>query len=56
MTKDNLHIYCSDISFYLILKARRTRGHLVIGRLATYRNLINNLSVVIKLTLVETVL
>ncbi|KAG8515133.1 Something about silencing protein 10 [Galemys pyrenaicus] len=48
-TKYNLYLnYCSNISFYLILKARRTpaHGHPVIERLVTYRNLINKLSVV----------
>ncbi|XP_064141801.1 something about silencing protein 10 [Loxodonta africana] len=48
-TKYNLYLnYCSNISFYLILKARRVlaHGHPVIERLVTYRNLINELSVV----------
>lgn len=48
-TKYNLYLnYCANISFYLILKARRTpaHGHPVIDRLVTYRNLINQLSVV----------
>ncbi|XP_058403215.1 something about silencing protein 10 [Diceros bicornis minor] len=48
-TKYNLYLnYCSNISFYLILKARRVpaQGHPVIERLVTYRNLINKLSVV----------
>uniref|UniRef100_A0A8C3YBZ6 UTP3 small subunit processome component n=1 Tax=Catagonus wagneri TaxID=51154 RepID=A0A8C3YBZ6_9CETA len=48
-TKYNLYLnYCSNISFYLILKARRVpaHGHPVIERLVTYRNLINQLSVV----------
>ncbi|XP_008827576.1 something about silencing protein 10 [Nannospalax galili] len=48
-TKYNLYLnYCANISFYLILKARRipARGHPVIERLVTYRNLINKLSVV----------
>ncbi|XP_036708072.1 something about silencing protein 10 [Balaenoptera musculus] len=48
-TKYNLYLnYCSNISFYLILKARRVpaHGHPVIDRLVTYRNLINKLSVV----------
>lgn len=47
--KYNLYLnYCSNISFYLILKARRVpaHGHPVIERLVTYRNLINKLSVV----------
>lgn len=46
--KYNLYLnYCSNISFYLILKARRTpvHGHPVIERLVTYRNLINKLSI-----------
>lgn len=49
MTKYNLYLnYCANISFYLILKARRApaHGHPVIERLVTYRNLINKLSVV----------
>ena len=39
---------CSDISFYLILEARRVPAHgqPVIERLVTYRNLINKLPVV----------
>ncbi|XP_040823130.1 something about silencing protein 10 [Ochotona curzoniae] len=48
-TKYNLYLnYCSNISFYLILKARRVpaHGHPVIERLATYRNLINQLAAV----------
>ncbi|KAB0363574.1 hypothetical protein FD754_007730, partial [Muntiacus muntjak] len=48
-TKYNLYLnYCSNISSYLILKARRVpaHGHPVIERLVTYRNLINKLSVV----------
>lgn len=48
-TKYNLYLnYCANISFYLILKARRVpaHGHPVIERLVTYRNLINELSVV----------
>ncbi|XP_006896908.1 PREDICTED: something about silencing protein 10, partial [Elephantulus edwardii] len=48
-TKYNLYLsYCFNISFYLILKARRApaHGHPVIERLVTYRNLINKLSVV----------
>ncbi|XP_055452363.1 something about silencing protein 10 [Psammomys obesus] len=48
-TKYNLYLnYCANISFYLILKARRApaHGHPVIERLVTYRNLINDLSVV----------
>ncbi|XP_075400353.1 something about silencing protein 10 [Tenrec ecaudatus] len=46
-TKYNLYLnYCSNISFYLILKARRTpvHEHPVLERLATYRNLINKLA------------
>lgn len=46
-TKYNLYLnYCSNISFYLILKARRVpaHGHPVIDRLVTYRTLINKLS------------
>lgn len=48
-TKYNLYLnYFSNISFYLILKARRVpaHGHPVIERLVTYRTLINKLSVV----------
>ncbi|XP_037685861.1 something about silencing protein 10 [Choloepus didactylus] len=48
-TKYNLYLnYCSNITFYLILKARRVpaHGHPVIERLVTYRNLINKLSIV----------
>ncbi|XP_008584657.1 PREDICTED: something about silencing protein 10 [Galeopterus variegatus] len=48
-TKYNLYLnYCSNITFYLILKARRVPAHEhpVIERLVTYRNLINKLSVV----------
>ncbi|CAK6433101.1 unnamed protein product [Pipistrellus nathusii] len=48
-TKYNLYLnYCSNISFYLILKARRVpaHGHPVIERLVTYRTLINKLSAV----------
>uniref|UniRef100_A0A8C5KNH4 UTP3 small subunit processome component n=1 Tax=Jaculus jaculus TaxID=51337 RepID=A0A8C5KNH4_JACJA len=48
-TKYNLYLnYCSNVSFYLILKARRVpaHGHPVIERLVTYRDLINKLSVV----------
>lgn len=47
--KYNLYLnYCANISFYLILKARRVpaHGHPVIERLVTYRNLINKLSLV----------
>ncbi|KAB0387448.1 hypothetical protein FD755_002404 [Muntiacus reevesi] len=48
-TKYNLYLNCcSNISSYLILKARRVpaHGHPVIERLVTYRSLINKLSVV----------
>lgn len=48
-TKYNLYLnYCCNISFYLILKARRVpaHGHPVIERLVTYRTLINKLLVV----------
>uniref|UniRef100_F7FNE1 UTP3 small subunit processome component n=1 Tax=Monodelphis domestica TaxID=13616 RepID=F7FNE1_MONDO len=48
-TKYNLYLnYCSNISFYLVLKARRVpiHGHPVIERLVTYRNLINKLAIV----------
>ncbi|XP_074084496.1 something about silencing protein 10 [Macrotis lagotis] len=40
--------YCSNVSFYLVLKARRApvRGHPVIQRLVTYRTLINRLAAV----------
>ncbi|KAM4652623.1 something about silencing protein 10 [Discoglossus pictus] len=40
--------YCTNISYYLLLKAKRIsiHGHPVIERLVTYRNLINDLSVV----------
>ncbi|OCT72717.1 hypothetical protein XELAEV_18035700mg [Xenopus laevis] len=48
-TKYQLYLnYCTNISYYLILKAKRIsiHGHPVIERLVTYRNLINDLSVV----------
>ncbi|OCT70619.1 hypothetical protein XELAEV_18037543mg, partial [Xenopus laevis] len=48
-TKYQLYLnYCTNISYYLILKAKRISidGHPVIERLVTYRNLINDLSVV----------
>ncbi|KAM8968261.1 something about silencing protein 10 [Sarcophilus harrisii] len=48
-TKYSLYLnYCSNISFYLVLKARRVpiHGHPVIERLVTYRNFINKLAVV----------
>ncbi|XP_020660918.3 something about silencing protein 10 [Pogona vitticeps] len=40
--------YCCNISFYLVLKAKRipVHGHPVIERLVTYRNLINDLAIV----------
>nr|XP_056711896.1 something about silencing protein 10 [Euleptes europaea] len=48
-TKYHLYLnYCCNISFYLVLKAKRipVHGHPVIERLVTYRNLINDLAVV----------
>ncbi|XP_048338396.1 something about silencing protein 10 [Sphaerodactylus townsendi] len=48
-TKYHLYLnYCCNISFYLVLKAKRIpiHGHPVIERLVTYRNLINDLGVV----------
>ncbi|XP_020844181.1 LOW QUALITY PROTEIN: something about silencing protein 10 [Phascolarctos cinereus] len=48
-TKYSLYLhYCSNICFYLVLKARRApvHGHPVIERLVTYRNLINRLALV----------
>ncbi|KAF7252582.1 Something about silencing protein 10 [Varanus komodoensis] len=48
-TKYHLYLnYCCNISFYLVLKAKRipVHGHPVIERLLTYRNLINDLGVV----------
>lgn len=48
-TKHQLYLnYCTNISFYLVLKAKRipAHNHPVIERLLTYRNLINKLSVV----------
>ncbi|XP_063166123.1 something about silencing protein 10 [Candoia aspera] len=48
-TKYHLYLnYCCNISFYLVLKAKRipVHGHPVIERLVTYRNLINDLGVV----------
>ncbi|CAH2319839.1 something about silencing 10 [Pelobates cultripes] len=48
-TKYQLYLnYCTNISFYLLLKAKRIpiQGHPVIERLVTYRNLINDLGVV----------
>ncbi|XP_049590498.1 something about silencing protein 10 [Syngnathus scovelli] len=46
-TKHQLYLnYCTNISFYLVLKAKRipAHNHPVIERLLTYRNLINKLS------------
>lgn len=48
-TKYHLYLnYCCNISFYLVLKAKRipVHGHPVIERLVTYRNLINDLGIV----------
>uniref|UniRef100_G1KMV7 UTP3 small subunit processome component n=1 Tax=Anolis carolinensis TaxID=28377 RepID=G1KMV7_ANOCA len=48
-TKYHLYLnYCCNISFYLVLKAKRIpiHGHPVIERLVTYRNLINDLGTV----------
>ncbi|XP_069775032.1 something about silencing protein 10 isoform X2 [Narcine bancroftii] len=48
-TKYHLYLnYCTNISFYLVLKAKRipVQNHPVIERLLTYRNLINDLHVV----------
>ncbi|XP_075695655.1 something about silencing protein 10-like [Rhinoderma darwinii] len=48
-TKYQLYLnYCTNISYYLQLKAKRipVTGHPVIERLVTYRNLINDLVVV----------
>ncbi|XP_061744761.1 something about silencing protein 10 [Nerophis ophidion] len=48
-TKQQLYLnYCTNISFYLVLKAKRipAHNHPVIERLLTYRNLINRLSAV----------
>ncbi|XP_060103150.1 something about silencing protein 10 [Heteronotia binoei] len=48
-TKYHLYLnYCCNISFYLVLKAKRipVHGHPVIERLVTYRNLINDLDTV----------
>ncbi|KAK7915409.1 hypothetical protein WMY93_011170 [Mugilogobius chulae] len=48
-TKQQLYLnYCTNISFYLVLKAKRipAHNHPVIERLLTYRNLINELSTV----------
>lgn len=49
LTKYQLYLnYCTNISFYLVLKAKRipVQGHPVIERLVSYRNLINDLGVV----------
>ncbi|XP_066528154.1 something about silencing protein 10 isoform X2 [Hoplias malabaricus] len=49
LTKQQLYLnYCTNISFYLVLKARRipAHNHPVIERLVTYRNLINELGAV----------
>lgn len=48
-TKQQLYLnYCTNISFYLVLKAKRipAHNHPVIERLVTYRNLINELGAV----------
>ncbi|KAM9859155.1 something about silencing protein 10 [Aulostomus maculatus] len=48
-TKQQLYLnYCTNISFYLVLKAKRipAHSHPVIERLLTYRNLINELAAV----------
>ncbi|XP_069001789.1 something about silencing protein 10 [Embiotoca jacksoni] len=48
-TKQQLYLnYCTNISFYLVLKAKRipAHHHPVIERLLTYRNLINELGAV----------
>ncbi|XP_075997437.1 something about silencing protein 10 [Genypterus blacodes] len=48
-TKQQLYLnYCTNISFYLVLKAKRipAHNHPVIERLLTYRNLINELAAV----------
>lgn len=48
-TKQQLYLnYCTNISFYLVLKSKRipAHNHPVIERLLTYRNLINELSAV----------
>ncbi|XP_030633244.1 something about silencing protein 10 [Chanos chanos] len=49
INKQQLYLnYCTNISFYLVLKAKRipAHSHPVIERLVAYRNLINELSVV----------
>lgn len=46
LTKQQLYLhYCSNISFYLVLKAKRipAHNHPIIERLLSYRNLINDL-------------
>ncbi|MFT7814197.1 something about silencing protein 10 [Arapaima gigas] len=46
-TKQQLYLnYCTNISFYLVLKAKRipAHNHPVIERLVSYRNLINDLA------------
>uniref|UniRef100_A0A8C9RAR6 UTP3 small subunit processome component n=1 Tax=Scleropages formosus TaxID=113540 RepID=A0A8C9RAR6_SCLFO len=46
-TKQQLYLnYCTNISFYLVLKAKRipAQNHPVIERLVSYRNLINDLA------------
>ncbi|NWX22844.1 SAS10 protein, partial [Aegotheles bennettii] len=48
-TKYHLYLsYCANISFYLVLKAKRipVHSHPVIERLVAYRNIINDLAVV----------
>ncbi|NXD42870.1 SAS10 protein, partial [Copsychus sechellarum] len=48
-TKYHLYLnYCANISFYLVLKAKRVpvHSHPVIERLVAYRNLINDLAVI----------
>uniref|UniRef100_A0A671WC15 UTP3 small subunit processome component n=1 Tax=Sparus aurata TaxID=8175 RepID=A0A671WC15_SPAAU len=48
-TKQQLYLnYCTNISFYMVLKAKRipAHSHPVIERLLTYRNLINELDAV----------
>lgn len=48
-TKQQLYLnYCTNISFYLVLKAKRipAHNHPVIERLLSYRNLINEMSLV----------
>ncbi|XP_073324731.1 something about silencing protein 10 [Pagrus major] len=48
-TKQQLYLnYCTNISFYMVLKAKRipAHNHPVIERLLTYRNLINELGAV----------